>query len=266
MSRLRPADAERRRQSDTGPAFSEALARGLQIIGAFNETRRQMSLSEVARVIDLPRATARRALHTLVHLGYVESDGRLFRLTPLILGLASAYLTANPVSMVLQPVCDRLTAEFGEPCSVAVLQGDEVVMIARAVPSQSLLVGAGIGFRLPAYCSALGRVLLAALSEAGVEGYLDRVALVAVTPHTVTDRAALAEAVAETRRVGFSYVDQEVEHGFRSVAVPLLRFDGTPVAALHVGAHAERVSEATILEVFLSRLRDEADSLRGQLV
>jgi IclR family pca regulon transcriptional regulator len=266
MSRLRPVDAERRRESDAGSAFSEALARGLQIIGAFNETRRQMSLSEVARAIDLPRATARRALHTLVHLGYVESDRRLFRLTPQILRLASAYLTANPVSMVLQPVCDRLTAELGEPCSVAVLQGDDVVMIARAVPSQSFLMGAGIGFRLPAYCSALGRVLLSALSEPEVSLYLDRVPLVAVTPHTVTDRVALAAAIAETRRAGFSYVDQEVEHGFRSVAVPLLRFDGAPVAALHVGAHAERMTEATMLQVFLPRLRHEADSLRGQLI
>jgi IclR family pca regulon transcriptional regulator len=266
MSRLRSVDAERRRKADAGPAFSEALARGLQVIGAFNETRRQMSLSDVARVIDLPRATVRRALYTLAHLGYVESDGRLFRLTPMILRLASAYLTANPVSMVLQPVCDRLTRELGEPSSLAVLQRDEVVMIARAVPAQSLPVGAGIGFRLPAYCSALGRVLLAALTDTEVHAYLDRVALVAITPRTMTDPAEVARAIAEARRAGFSYVDQEVEHGFRSIAVPLVRFDGTPVGALHIGAHAERVAEAVMLEVFLPRLQQEAASLRQQLI
>ena len=266
MPRLRPADAERRHQTNAGPAFSEALARGLQIIGAFNETRRQMSLSEVAEAVDLPRATARRALHTLAHLGYVESDGRLFRLTPMILRLASAYLTANPISMVLQPVCDRLTRELGESCSAAVLQADEVVMIARAVPSQSLPVGAGIGFRLPAYCSALGRVLLGAQTDAEVRGYLGRVDLIGVTARTVTDPAAIAEAIAQTRRDGFSFVDQEVEHGFRSIAVPLCRFDGTPIGALHVGAHAERVPEAMMLEVFMPRLTQEAALLRQQLI
>jgi IclR family pca regulon transcriptional regulator len=266
MPRLRSADAARRQTADLGPAHSEALARGLQIIGAFNETRRQMSLSDVARAIDLPRATARRALHTLAHLGYVETDGRLFRLTPLILRLASAYLTANPISILLQPVCDRLTRDMGEPCSVAVLQSDEVVMIARAVPSQTLPAGAGIGFRLPAYCSALGRVLLGALPDAAVRAYLDRVDLAAVTTRTVIDPDALADAVAATRTAGFSYVDQEVEHGFRSIAVPLCRFDGKVIAALHIGANAERVPEATMLGDFLDRLRREAESLRVQLV
>lgn len=251
---------------DAGSAYSEALARGLQIIGVFGETRRPMSLSDVARAIGLPRATARRALHTLVHLGYAESDGRQFRLTPLILRLASAYLTANPVPLLLQPVCDRLARELGEPCSVAVLQADEVVMIARAVPSQSLAAGAGIGFRLPAYCSALGRVLLAAGTDREARDYLDRVALVAVTSRTETDPAELVRRIAEARTAGFAYVDQEAEHGFRSVAVPLRRFDGTPVAALHIGARAERVSEAAMLGRFLDRLRQAATFLQPQLI
>ncbi len=266
MSRLRPLDAERRQESGAGPDFSEALARGLQIIGAFDEHHRQMSLSDVARAVDLPRATARRALHTLVHLGYVDSDGRLFRLTPRILNLASAYLTANPITMILQGVCDRITRETGEPCSAAVLHADEVVMIARAVPANALPIGAGIGFRLPAYCSALGRVLLAACSDEDVRAYLARADLVPQTPRTVTDPVALAAAVARARTDGFAYVDQEVEHGFRSIAVPLHRFDGLAIGALNIGAHAERASESVMLENYLPRLRQEAQELRRQLV
>ena len=266
MSRLRPIDAERRRESGVGPDFSEALARGLQIIGAFDEAHRQMSLSDVARAVDLPRATARRALHTLAHLGYVESDGRLFRLTPKILRLAGAYLTTNPISMILQGVCDRITRATGEPCSAAVLQADEVVMIARAVPAQVLPVGAGIGFRLPAYCSALGRVLLAAGSDEAVHGYLDRVELARFTPRTVTDPALLARAIAVAREDGYAFVDQEVEHGFRSIAVPLHRFDGAAIGALNIGAHAERAGEAAMLEEYLPLLRREAAELRHQLV
>src|SRR5438477_8048236 len=135
MPRLRASDAGRRAASAAGPDFSEALARGLRIVAAFSAERRSMTLSDVAKAVDLPRATARRALLTLARLGYVASDGRLFRLTPRILGLAAAYLLSNGLSTRLQPVCERLSAATGETCSVAVLDGDEVAMISPAAPA-----------------------------------------------------------------------------------------------------------------------------------
>ncbi|HWK48018.1 MAG TPA: IclR family transcriptional regulator C-terminal domain-containing protein [Stellaceae bacterium] len=266
MARLRPIDAERRRQSDAGPDFSEALARGLQIMAAFSEDRRQMSLSDVARVVDLPRATVRRALHTLTYLGYVETDGRLHRLTPRILRLASAYLTSNTVTTVLQPACERIAREVGESCTAAVLQADEVVMIARALPAQLLPVGAGIGYRLPAYCSALGRVLLAALPDDTLTAYLARTEFVEITPYTVTDPAWLKEEILRVRAAGFAFVDQEAEYGFRSIAVTLRKFDGTSIAALNIGVRSERATAEVMFGSYLTLLREAAEELRPQLI
>lgn len=181
MTRLRPQDAERRSEAGLGPDHSEALARGLQIMAAFNAGRPTQTLSELAAHVGLPRATARRALLTLVALGYVRADGRSFSLTPRVLRLAAAYLTSNAVSTLLQPACDRIAQRVGESCTAAVLQDDEVVMVARALPLQVVPVGAGIGFRLPAYCTALGRVLLAAQPPEAQAAYLDRVPLTALT-------------------------------------------------------------------------------------
>lgn len=266
MSKLREGDADRRRQAGLGPDYSEALARGLQVLTTFNETRRSQSLSDIARAVDLPRATVRRALLTLTALGYVEAEERRFRLTPRVLRLAAAYLTSNVISTLLQPACDRIARRLGESCTAAVLEADEVVMIARALPDQLVPAGVGIGYRLPAYCSALGRVLLAALPDAALDAYLDRVPLVAQTGHTRTDRAAIRDAVAAARAAGFCFVDQEAEYGFRSIAVPLRKFDGTVVAALNVGARLEQASVATMTGPYLRDLLDEAASLSGFLI
>ena len=266
MSRLRSHDAARRQGSGLGPDHSEALARGLQLMTAFAGTRRSMTLSELAAAVDLPRATARRALLTLVTLGYAEVEGRQFRLTPRVLRLASAYLTSNVGSTLLQPACDRIARITGESCTAAVLEGGEAVMIARALPQQLVPAGAGIGYRLPAYCSALGRVLLAALPDPSLAAYLDSTALAAVTPHTLTDRPALLAAIARVRADGFAYVDGEAEYGFRSIAVPLRRFDGTAVAALNIGARVEQADQATMLGRHLETLRSEAAELSGHLV
>lgn len=266
MSRLRSQDAARRRDAGLGPDHSEALARGLQIMTAFGGVQRPMTLSELAVAVDLPRATVRRALLTLVTLGYAEAQGRQFRLTPRVLRLASAYLTSNVGSTLLQPACDRIARATGESCTAAVLERGEAVMIARALPQQLVPAGAGIGYRLPAYCSALGRVLLAALPDDSLTAYLDSTVLAAVTPHTLTDRSALATEIARVRADGFAYVDGEAEHGFRSVAVPLRRFDGTAVAALNIGARVEQADRAVMLDKHLQTLRAEAAELSGHLV
>ncbi len=266
MTRLRDADAAARRESGLGRDHSEALARGLQIMAMFDEAHRAQTLSEVAERTRLPRATARRALLTLLALGFVEQDGRVFRLTARVLRLAAAYLTSNAVSVLLQPACDRVMRAVGESCTGAVLEDDEVVMIARALPAQLVPAGVGIGYRLPAYCSALGRVLLSGLSDAALEAYLARTVPTAQTPFTKTEIADVRDAVQAVKAEGYCFVDQEAEVGFRSVAVPLRRFDGTLVAALNVGARVERADPAAMTGKLLAVLRAEAEGLSGLLI
>jgi IclR family pca regulon transcriptional regulator len=266
MARLRDADAQRRLGSNYGQDFLEALARGLSVVLAFDAQRRQMTLSDVARAVDLPRATVRRALLTLANLGYVETDGRLFRLTPKILKLAAAYLTSNGVSTILQPACERLCSDTNETCSAAVLDGEEVVMIAHASPRRFIGVGPGVGFRLPAFCTSLGRVLLAALANDRLDSFLARLLPVAQTPHTVTDKRKLKAMILKVREKGFAYADQEAEIGFRSIAVPVKRYDGITVAAINLGVQVERASTAKMRDEFFPRLRAEAEELKYQLI
>jgi len=266
MPRRNRNAAERQLAEVSGPEFLEALARGLRVIEAFNRERRQLTLSDVARAVELPRASVRRTLATLVQLGYAETDERLFRLTPRILSLASAYLASNAISGILQPSIERLSEDVNEACSAAVRDGDDVIMIAHATPKRVIDVSAQIGFRLPACASSLGRVLLAALDDAALDEFLARVTLGKLTPATVVDKKALRKAILKARADGFSYVDQEAEVGFRSISVPLRRLDGKVVAALNIGAQSERSSAKTMLNVFLPKLRALADRLQRQLV
>jgi IclR family transcriptional regulator, pca regulon regulatory protein len=266
MSRLRPQDAEARAQRALGGDFSEALARGLGVVGAFDEQRRQMTLSDVARAVDLPRATVRRSLATLVSLGYLEADGRLFRLTPRILKLAIAYLSSDPVPAILQPVCERLCREVGASCSVAVRDGEEAVMIARAVPARPASVGLGVGYRLPVFCSALGRVLASAMPDAELDAFLARLKPVRFTRQTVVAKPEIRRLILDVRKKGFALADQEAEIGIRSIAVPLVRFDGRVVAALNIGVPPEQVSAKTMIADYLPLLLEEATALKERLV
>jgi IclR family transcriptional regulator, pca regulon regulatory protein len=266
MPRVSRTPAEQRLADDAGPEFLEALARGLRIMQAFGRDRRQMTLSDIARLVDLPRASVRRTLHTLVHLGFAETDGRLFRLTPRILTLASAYLASNSVSDILQPACERLAGEVGEACSAAVLDGDDVIMIAHAAPNRMLNLAAQIGFRLPAVSSSLGRVLLAALDDRELQKRLANVSLQKLTPMTIVDRAKLRAAIRKTRDDGYSLVDQEAELGFRSISVPLRRRDRRVIASLNIGAHSRRCTLETMRTVFLPKLLGLAAELQNQMI
>ena len=208
------------------PDFSEALARGLGVISAFDEQRRQMTLSDVARAVDLPRATVRRALATLVALGYLEADSGLFRLTPRILKLAIAYLSSDPVPSILQPVCERLCRQVGASCSVAVRDGEEAVMIARAVPARPASVGLGVGYRVPVFCSALGRVLASAMPDAELDAFLAQLKPVRFTRQTVVSKPEIRRLILDVRKKGYSLADQEAEIGMpldRGAARPLRR-------------------------------------------
>ena len=266
MPRINRNAAERQLAEDAGPDFLEALARGLRVIEAFNRERGQLTLSDVARAVDLPRASVRRTLATLVRLGYAETDDRRFRLTPRILSLASAYLSSNAISGILQPAIERLSVEVNEACSAAVRDGDDVIMIAHATPKRVIDVSAQIGLRLPAIASSLGRVVLAALDDAALDEFLARITPRKLTPTTTLDKKVLRKAILKARADGFSYVDQEVEVGFRSISVPLRRLDGKVVAALNIGAQSERCPAKTMLNVLLPKLREMAETLRQQLV
>jgi IclR family pca regulon transcriptional regulator len=172
MPAINRSASEQKLVDASGLEFLEALARGLRVIETFNQDRKRLSLSDIAKLVDLPRASVRRTLHTLVQLGYAEMDDRMFRLRPRVLNLARAYLQSNAVTDIVQPALERLSEQTGESCSAAVLDGEDVTMIAHASPKRVLLVSAQIGFRRPAIATALGRVLLAALDDRELDKFL----------------------------------------------------------------------------------------------
>ena len=266
MAKLRTQDAERRSRSGLGPDFSEALGRGLAVLAAFGAERAPLTLSDVARRVDLPRATVRRALYTLTHLGFAESDGKLYQLTPKVLTLSASYLLSNQISAILQPACDGLCAELGEAVSCAVLDDDEVVMIAHASPRRLMTVGAGIGFRVKAFCSALGRILLAGLPDAALDRFLAELVPAQMTAMTQTDKSALRGAILAAREQGYALVDQEAEPGFRSLAVSIRRYDGRVVAAMNIGLRVESAGLEDLVKSYLPRLREVAEEIGSRLI
>jgi IclR family pca regulon transcriptional regulator len=246
--------------------FVESLDRGLRLLQTFGVIDGPATLSDIARAADLPRATARRILFTLERGGFVASDGKLFTLTPHVLTLAGSYLRSSQVVAVLQPVLDRIATAAQEISSLAVLDGDEVVFIARGSPARVFSAGLDIGYRLPAFCTSVGRVLLSRLPDDELASALDRMDLAPLTPFTVTDRKLLLKAITGDRAQGYSLVDREAEPGFRSISVPVRRYDGVIVAAINMGAHVDRVSAAEMIENFLPRLCDAAASVKSMLV
>jgi IclR family pca regulon transcriptional regulator len=208
----------------------------------------------------------RRALATLVELGYVEAEGRLFRLAPQVLKLATAYLLSSPVSAVMQPTCERISRLVDASCSVAVLDGDEAVMIARAVPARPASLGMGVGYRLPVFCSALGRVLASCMEDQGLDAYLAGLKPVRFTRHTVMSKAEIQRLILDVRSRGYALADQEAEVGIRSIAVPLFRFDGKPVAALSINVQPEQVPAKRMIAEYAPLLLEQAAALKRQLV
>jgi IclR family pca regulon transcriptional regulator len=258
----RTGDADNRGATD----FIESLDRGLRVLEVFGGSRQPMTLSDLAKAAGLARATARRILFTLERAGFVASDGKLFRLTPRVLVLASAFLASNHVVSVLQPVLDRLSSEAQEISSMAILDGNDVVFIARASPTRIFSAGLDIGYRLPAFCTSVGRVLLSRLPDDELAKALATMDLAPLTPFTVTDRKLLQKAIIADRGQGYSLVDREAEPGFRSISVPVCRYDGAIVAAINMGAHVDRVSAEEMVESFLPKLREAAASVKSLLV
>lgn len=249
-----------------GTDFIASLDRGLRVFELFGADPRPMTLSDLAKAADLPRATARRILFTLERAGYVASDGKLFTLTPRVLALAGSYLSSNQVVTILQPVLDRLSSAAKEISSLAVLDGDEVIFIARSSPARVFSSGIDLGYRLPAFCSSVGRVMLGKFSNDELEAVINAANLTPMTPYTVTDKVLLLATIITDREKGYSLVDREAEPGFRSIAVPIRRYDGTIAAAINMGAHVDRVSTGEMIDRFLPLLREAADSVKSQLL
>jgi IclR family pca regulon transcriptional regulator len=243
--------------------YLKSLERGLSVITAFSAQTPLATISEIASKTGLSRASTRRILLTLQELGYVRSQNRLFGLTPKVLEIGSGYLSALLLPDIAAPHIRGLAARFNESSSVAILDGTDIVYVARAPTRRIMTIALNIGSRLPAYCTSMGRVLLAHLPASDLDQYLDSVALRQLTKRTITDRSRLLNALTETRSRGWALVDQELEDGVRSVAAPI-RSHEEVVAALNVSAHAGRTSlEKT--RSFVPELLRTADRISGEL-
>ena len=242
-----------KRQDDL---FVRSLAKGLQVIEAFGEEKSSHTLSDIARATGLTRATARRLLHTLVRLGYAEHEDKRFSLSPRVLNLGYSYLTSLGLWNVAEPFMEDLVSVVKESCSASVLDGFDVVYVAR-VPTRARIMSItlNIGTRLPCHATSMGRVLLAGLPEDQLEHFLGGLPLEAYTDHTVTDPDELREIVGKVRRQGWALVDQELELGLRSVAVPLLDRTMRVFAAVNVSAHTSRASVKDIKSSILPELQ-----------
>jgi IclR family pca regulon transcriptional regulator len=223
--------------------YVQSLERGLSVILAFADHRPRLTLSEVAVAAGLSRPTARRLLITLEALGYVRTDGRDFMLTPHVLTLGYAYLNSLDLTAIAQPVMERIVAEVRETCTLATLDGSDIVYISRISVRRISSLSLVIGTRLPAYASAMGQVILADLSPAALRHYLDTTELEAITPHTIRTEAALEERLDTIRERGWAAVDQELETGLRSIAAPVRGGDGRVFAGLGLSSSASSMPE-----------------------
>ena len=247
------------------PHFVQSLERGLAVIRAFDAGRPELTLSEVARICDLTRAAARRFLLTLTDLGYVRTDGRLFSLTPRVLELGYSFLAGLSLPEVAEPHLERLVAEVHESSSMSVLDGDDIVYVARVPTRRIMTVAINVGTRFPAYATSMGRVLVANLPDAQVEAFLARVEPAPLTGRTITSADALRAELKRVREQGWAIVDQELEAGLRSVAVPVRDRAGTTVAAINVSVHASRTTLDGIRRKLVPPLRAAAAAIERDL-
>jgi len=246
--------------------FVQSLARGLSVLRAFNHGLPSATLSEVAQRAGLSRAVARRSLLTLQHLGYVGQRGRQFYLTPRVLELGFGYLSSLDLTEVAQQAMEQLSAAVDESCSMAVLDGHDIVYVVRVPVRRVMSVNLGVGARLPAFATSMGRALLADLPVAAFEQWLLGVQWQPFTSLTRHTPAALREAMVETRERGYALNMQELEPGLCSVAVPLRDGNGRAVAALNVGMAWREGIEERIQQQILPALRRTRDAIERALI
>ncbi len=242
------------------------LAKGLRVIEAFSAERPRLSISDAADIAGLDRATTRRCLLTLSQLGYAAYDGKFFTVTPKVLRLGTGCLSTMPLPRIVQPLLDKLSEEVGQSTSVSILDETEIVYVARAAQQRVMSIALMPGSRLPAYCTSMGRVLLSAQPDARQRAILEASRLVARTQRTITDLDALLAELEATANRGFAVIDQEVEVGLRSIAVPLKSMRGQTVAALNVGLAASVASMDDLVERYLPALLAVQRELARMLV
>lgn len=244
------------------PNFMTSLARGLLVIQAFTQQTPQMTISQLSLRTGLSRAAVRRCLYTLTKLGFAGTeDGSRYALRPRMLSLSQTYAASNDLAVAAQPVLERMSAAHRESFSVATLDGDDIVYIARTTASRMMTVDLHIGSRLPAYCTSMGRIMLAHLQPDALEHYLARVVLTPFTTRTITSVEKLRPLLRSIRRTGYAVCDQEYEVGLRSVAVPVYAPSGRVVATLNLSGSAPRLSIIDLQTRFLPHLRNAAAEL-----
>lgn len=239
------------RRNGRGSHFVQSVARVLAVIESFSEHRRSQTLSEVARETGLDRATVRRLLLTLVDLGFVATDGRLFELTPRVLQLGYAYLSSMSLPEFAQPHLRALAAELNETAAVAVLDGDDVVYAALVPSARLTAVRISIGTRLPAYGTSMGRVLLAGKTDAELDDYLNRVRLEVKTSRSVRTPEKLRKEIDQVRVQGWAMVDAELEEELCGAAAPVRDRAGRVVAAANVSVHAARATTQLVRRTYV---------------
>ncbi|MBU6316053.1 MAG: helix-turn-helix domain-containing protein [Acidobacteria bacterium] len=244
--------------------FVQSLERGLNVLRAFDGTHPTMTVADVAKSTGLTRATARRLLHTLVQLGYADTDGKWFELTPKVLDLGHAYVSSLQLPDIAQPYMEALSDQVHESVSASVLDGHEIVYVARVPTQRIMAISLAIGSRLPAVWTSMGRVMLADRTDAEVRSMVGP-QVAPPSPRALTDVDALIDEIKSVRQQGWCLLDQELEEGIRSVAAPLHDRRGRVVAAINVGTHASRVTLKQLRGEILPRLLDTARAIDARL-
>jgi IclR family pca regulon transcriptional regulator len=246
-------------------SYVQSFARGLNVLRSFGADAPSQTLSETAERVGLSRAGARRILLTLQTLGYVEQDGRQFRLTPRVMELGFAYLSAQPWWHLAQPVMEELTRALKESSSAAVLDGNEIVYVLRVPTHRIMSINLGVGTRLPAWCTSMGRVLLAALPEDERARRVSAMKLQARTPHTITDPGELLDMLSRVRRQGWALINEELEMGLMSLAAPIRDRSGRVVAAINVSAQASVCTAQAMQTDYLPGLLAAAERISAMI-
>lgn len=243
----------------------QSLERGLAVILTFGPDHPELTLAEVAKLAGLTRAAARRFLLTLVELGYVRNEGRLFSLRPRVLELGYAYLSGLSLAEVAQPHVEEFVSSVHESSSICVLDGDDVVYVVRVPTKRIMTISISVGTRFPAYCTSMGRVLLANQSDEEIARYLTEVHFEPRTQQTVFRPNELRAILADVRESGYALIDQELEDGLRSVAVPVRDTSGRVIASMNVSVNSHRVTIQELREEILPQLREAANRIEDDL-
>ena len=248
------------------PDFVLSLARGLRVIESFEGHHEGCSIVEIGRTTSLSRAAIRRILHTLELLGYVERSRQVYRLKTQVLRLGFSFLSSSSVVEAARPILEHITEQLHESSSMSMLDKGEIVYVARSAASRILAAGLSVGSRLPAYCTSMGRVLLASLPDEQLNAYLRGLKPKSFTPKTLTRIPQIKRAILQVREDGYAIVDEELEAGLRSIAVPVSTRSNRVVAAINVGTHVSRVGRNALIRECLPALQTGARSLQNALI